>query len=106
MPLQPIDLQTLFVRLQQVGQDQAAIKDSAAQAQTVAGQEIAQKSTQQQSRISETPELQEDQLEKIGDDERRNREREQAKKRKDEKKRSETELFRDPDLGQNIDISG
>jgi len=106
MPLQPIDLQTLFVRLQQVGQDQAAIKDSAAQAQTVAGQEIAQKSTQQKSRISETPELQEDQLEKIGDDERRNREHEQAKKRKDEKKQPETELFRDPDLGQNIDISG
>ncbi|WP_455383702.1 hypothetical protein [Salinispira pacifica] len=106
MPLQPIDLQTLFVRLQQVGQDQAAIKDAAAQAQSVAGQEIAQKSTQQQSRVTETPELQ-NQLENVNDKERREREREEEKKhRKEQQDGPESELFRDPDLGQNIDISG
>ncbi len=106
MSLQPIDLQTLFVRLQQVGQDQAAIKDAAAQAQSVAGQEIAQKSTQQITRVSETPELQ-NELESVKDNEEREKEREEAKKRKKEdSSRDDSELFRDPDLGQNIDISG
>lgn len=106
MSLQPIDLQTLFVRLQQVGQDQAAIKDAAAQAQSVAGQEIAQKSTQQTTRVNEAPELQ-NELESVKDNEGREQEREEAKKRKKkDSSRQESELFRDPDLGQNIDISG
>lgn len=107
MAVQPIDLQTLFVRLQQVGQDQAALKDSVTQAQAVAGQEIVQKSVQQQSSVTQTPELQEG-LEKVSDEEGRKEPREQSQKQKEEEeeKRRKANVFHDPDLGQHIDISG
>jgi phage shock protein A len=106
MPLQPIDLQTLFVRLQQVGQEQSAVKDAATQAQAVAGQEIVQKSTAQASTVNVSPELQ-DQLENVNDAGQREQGRQEAKRRKKkERSREDADLFRDPDLGQNIDISG
>ncbi|HUX50664.1 MAG TPA: hypothetical protein VMW73_07690 [Spirochaetia bacterium] len=105
MALSPIDLQTLFVRLQQVGQDQAAIKDAAVQVQAVAGQEIVEKSRQQQSSVTETSEVPEG-VEKTSEQDKGQEKQESENRRKQSKFHEQTNVVVDPDLGQNIDISG
>ena len=53
MSIQPIDLQTLLLRLNQVGQEQSAERHSIAQSQAVTGSEIAEKSQEQERRLDE-----------------------------------------------------
>jgi small-conductance mechanosensitive channel len=63
MSIQPIDLQTLFVRLSQIGREQSALKQAIAQNQAVTGSEIAQRSqdaghtVRETSEVSEGPEM-------------------------------------------------
>ncbi len=110
MSLQPIDLQTLFLRMSQVGQDQAAQRDSIIQGQDVAGREIAQRSQQHQRSVGETQRVEE------GPDAVNDRDSgaqaesgeqgEQATENAETGGTEEENVFRDPDLGRNIDISG
>ncbi|MFP4152455.1 MAG: hypothetical protein ACLFR8_11805 [Alkalispirochaeta sp.] len=108
MSIQPIDLQTLFVRLSQIGREQSAIKQAIAQNQAVTGSEIAQRSkdvghtVRESSEVSEGPEtVQEDESNQTGTGESPGQRPDQREKEPD----SETE-FTDPDLGQNIDLTG
>jgi len=107
MSLQPIDLQTLFLKLSQVGQDQAAEKNALIQGQEVAGREIALRSQQHQRSVGETQRLQEG---PEAANERESGEQGESGERSQEeaeaKGTEEQDVFRDPDLGQNIDISG
>ncbi len=108
MSIQPIDLQTLLLRLNQVGQEQSAHRDAIIQGQAVTGSEIAQKSEEQERRLDETSTVDEG-PEKVKDQEGRHREQAEEEGRqgeRDEQSEEQSELFRDPDLGQNIDISG
>jgi hypothetical protein len=110
MSIQPIDLQTLFMRLSQVGKEQAAMREAAHVAQTVQGSEIAKRSEEQAKTVNETRELEEG-PDAIKEEEQRsgrgreeseeNRERKQAQK--DKKKKH---VFQDPQLGTKIDLSG
>jgi hypothetical protein len=107
MAIQPIDLQTLLMRLGQVGKEEAAIRQAAAQSQSVTGSEIARRSADQQRQVTEAETLQ-DGAEQVHDDESgegstggEKREAEES-----EGEREEDQVFRDPDLGQNVDISG
>ncbi len=107
MSLQPIDLQTLFVRLAAVGKEQSALRDAVAQNQAVVGSEIAQKSQEdahtvrQSDGVSEGPET--------VDDEGHSQEQGAAggrKRESEEESAPEDEVFRDPDLGRHVDLSG
>ena len=107
MAIQPIDLQTLLMRLGQVGKEEAAMRQAAAQSQSVTGSEIARRSAEQQRQVTETETLQ-DGAEQVHDDdagegstggEKRGAEESEGESEDDE-------VFRDPDLGQNVDISG
>lgn len=108
MAIQPIDLQTLFVRLSTIGREQSAQKQAIAQAQVVAGEEIAQRSQDSGHTVRETDEIS-DGPESVNEDESGENAREQGKR---EEKKGESDgpgdddVFRDPDLGQNIDLSG
>jgi hypothetical protein len=107
MAIQPIDLQTLLMRLGQVGKEEAAMRQAAAQSQAVTGSEIARRSAEQQRQVTETRTM-EDGAEQVHDDESgqgsagggQHREGEEGEERGDD------DVFRDPDLGQNIDITG
>lgn len=107
MAIQPIDLQVLFLRLNQIGKDQAAIQSSQAQSQNVVGSEIAQRSEEQNRTVTENQTL-EGGPEPIHDDESSEEQtrHEREHQQQNEPNESKKEVFRDPDLGQNIDIQG
>ncbi|NCN04207.1 MAG: hypothetical protein GW949_01125 [Spirochaetales bacterium] len=112
MSLRPIDLQNLFGRLNEISKQQAAIHEASHHAQQVAGKEIAEKSAQQEERVNKAEELDE------GAQKPRRVDRDDhssgsggsyhsAKKRtedEDEEEKAE-DPFRDPDLGNRVDIS-
>jgi hypothetical protein len=107
MSIQPIDLQTLFMRLSQVGKEQAAMKDAAHVAQTVQGSEIAKRSEEQARAVNETRELEEGPA-VIKDDERQgeNRGGGEGEEPTEKKERVKKNVFQDPALGNKIDLSG
>ncbi|MFP4373530.1 MAG: hypothetical protein ACLFPO_04310 [Spirochaetaceae bacterium] len=107
MAIQPIDLQTLLMRLGQIGNEEAAMRHAAAQSQSVTGSEIARRSADQQRQVTEAETLP-DGAERVHDDETGEGSTGGGKHgtEKNEDERHEDEVFQDPDLGQNVDISG
>jgi hypothetical protein len=107
MSIQPIDLQTLLLRLNQVGQEQSAERHAIAQNQAVTGSEIAEKSQEQERRLDQASTIEEG-PEKVKDQEGQTQEQLTEERERESKGEQEekSDLFRDPDLGQNVDISG
>ena len=107
MSIQPIDLQTLFMRLGQVGKEQAAMREAAHLAQAAQGTEIARQSEEAARTVNETKEL-EDGLEAVKDEQEgagKNAEREKEESQSKEKN-EQKDVFSDPALGTKIDLSG
>ncbi len=109
MPLLPIDLQTLFAQMNQVGKEQAVQRDVSILQQSLQGSEIVKKTEHQDTSVNETKQVGEG-LEKIKEEKKNAERRENKRKREREKKVRKTigknELFNDPDLGQHVDIVG
>ena len=105
MSLLPIDLQTMFSQMNQVGKEQAVQKGIPLQAQIAQGAEIVKRSEQQDSSVNQTHDVGEG-LEKVNEEkeqeQRASSQEKQEKKENPEKK----EYFEDPDLGHHIDIVG
>ncbi len=108
MPIQPLDLQTLFARMNQIGRDQAHLRNAEVHAQETVGKEIQQRTALKQHSVQETDEIQ-DGPEKVHDDD----ESQQNKHQQDERKKQQDEehtqaegQLRDPALGNNFDLSG
>ncbi|MCL2295262.1 MAG: hypothetical protein FWC36_10450 [Spirochaetes bacterium] len=107
MSIQPIDLQTLFMKLSQVGRDQAVEKDKIALQQTLQGNEIAKRNQDSDKIVNKAdnldsgPEKTKDEGESgIGAQSQEKRKNEQSKTAEDK------EILSDPALGKNIDFSG
>lgn len=108
MSLQPLDLQTLFSRMNQIGRDQAAIKNSEVHNQEAAGRVIEQKTAQKSHSVQQSEEIQ-DGPEKVHDDDEAKKEHRQGFQKRQQKKEDEDErtaALKDPDLGQNFDFTG
>ena len=107
MSIQPIDLQTLFVRLGQVGREQSAIKDAVAQNQAVVGGEIAQRSQEESHTVRRTEDVSEG-TELVNDEENRKQEQDLSGSggQKSADDQADDDYFKDPELGQNVDLSG
>lgn len=107
MSIQPIDLQTLFLRLSQVGREQQAIQQSISQSQDVAGEEIAKHSHDVGEMVTRAEDVS-DGPEAVDDEHGNPREREKGHGRSgdDADPDDAEEIFRDPDLGQHIDLTG
>ena len=106
MAIQPIDLQTLFLRLNQIGQEQSAERNALLQGQAVAGSEIARRSELEKSFVRETHDVEDGPAQLHDDDEKAADENRSEAKRDDNKPDEEPEVFRDPDLGRNVDVTG
>jgi hypothetical protein len=106
MSIQPIDLQVLFARLNLVGREQSNQKNMLMQAQAVAASEIAERSEEEDRRVSELhpeeegPEKTSDESDSQQTPQEQNGEHEPAEEQVGQ------EVLCDPELGQNIDISG
>ena len=109
MSIQPIDLQTLFMRLNQVGKDQAVQREAVHVTQTLQGSEIARRSEEQAHTVNESRDL-EYGPNAVKDDEQKNKgesKGEEQKQSPDEQlEEEEKNIFKDPDLGNKIDITG
>ncbi len=107
MPIQPIDLQTLFVKMNQVGREQAAIKESAVLQQDIQGSEIVKKH-QHDDRSVNRAETPESGAEKTREDGHHGEDQNKKEMKQEKEKQQNTvkEILSDPDLGTKIDFSG
>ncbi len=108
MPIQPIDLQNLFLRMDQIGKEQAAQREISLQHQSLQNSTLAKELEHQDHSVNQ-PEDMRNNLRKTDEDggnRQRNREDgDEEEKQKNLKDRKKT-TFTDPDLGHNIDITG
>ncbi len=105
MSVQPIDLQVLISHMPDVGKDQAIQKDAIQLAQIAQGNQLVQKTEQQSHSVNESKETDEVQQVKDrtgGGKKSRSGQGRKGKSRKGEPK----EVFSDPQIGKNVDISG
>jgi hypothetical protein len=106
MPILPIDLQTLFTQMTQVGKDQSAQKDSQIQQQINQGLQIVKKTEEQDNSVNITNEVKSE-LDEVTSDTKGNSPHKRHKKESKEEEAEEgKEVFTDPDLGHHIDITG
>ena len=107
MAIQPIDLQTLFAQLSHIGKDLSAHTEASHIAQTVQAAEIAKRSLEQDSSVTETRRLEQG-PESIRDSEKRKTAAGSGEEKKQDRRKGKPEkpVFEDPDLGQKIDLSG
>ncbi|MBN1410608.1 MAG: hypothetical protein JW969_07170 [Spirochaetales bacterium] len=107
MPILPIDLQTLFSSMNQVGKEQAIQKEIAPEQQSIQANEMAKRTQEKDNSVNETEEMDNGPEKLKEDEEKKNQEKMKGKKKKSEKKNSnenKDDPFKDPDLGQHIDI--
>ncbi|TVR57129.1 MAG: hypothetical protein EA426_12910 [Spirochaetaceae bacterium] len=105
MAVQPIDLQNLFVRLAEVGREQAVQREAITKGQEVTGQEIVRRAQHNDTAVSEAQEIEDGPDQVHDDEESQSRKHEQSSREGDEKD-SGFEQFSDPELGKHIDITG
>lgn len=106
MAIQPIDLQTLFLRLNQIGQEQSAERNALLQGQAVAGSELARQSELEKSVVREPHDVEGGPEQLRDDDERSSQQKREQRDSEGSEEQDELDLFRDPDLGRNVDVSG
>jgi len=109
MSIQPIDLQTLFAHLHSVGKEQAILKDAAVLQQEAQGSELVKETQHRDKSVNEAGEM-EDGPGKVEDRKNRNphsgEEKSKKKKQEEENDGEGRQIYEDPDIGNNIDISG
>jgi hypothetical protein len=112
MAIQPIDLQTLFTQLDKVGRIQSAQREGLAVQQAMQGVQLQRKTEEHIQSVNEAQDTG-DGAEKVTDRRRRGGEGRASgqggdgEKNAGDAEQAETppEVFRDPVLGRNIDIS-
>jgi hypothetical protein len=107
MSIKPIDLQVLFSQLNQVGKEQAAQKDVPVANQSLQGSELVRKAEEQEHSVNQTKDTGEG-IEQVKNDlESRGDKRSSQHGEKDsEDAKEKPAVFTDPELGQNVDLSG
>ena len=106
MSIQPIDLQTLFLKMSQVGKDQAVEKESVMLQQTIKGSEL-EKRTQHSDSSVNRADNSDAGPEKTKEEGEQSAQQGQDKRKKEKNNTSDNkEILSDPDLGKNIDFSG
>ncbi len=109
MPIQPIDLQTLFAHINQVGKEQALLKEGLTAQQAAQANELIKEKKHQDESVNKTGETDEDN-QKIRNDQEKSSSGESGSDNETENEKpgnkKKMSIFTDPDLGKNIDISG
>ena len=108
MPIQPIDLQTLFAHINQVGKDQAVLKEGLAAQQEAHAKELIKETIHQDESINKSTKTDEENQKINDEDKTGNQNKKGAGKQKEKapEEKKKINIFTDPDLGKNIDISG
>lgn len=112
MAIRPVDLQNLFVRIDNVGREQAHQKEAAALQQNIQAAELAEEELAEDHSVRKAENEKEKQ--KIKEHEEKESEGKNKKKRErnydasrgHEEESLEKNSISDPNIGRNIDISG
>lgn len=108
MSIKPLDLQTMFVQMHNVGKAEANEKNAAHLQQLNEGQALVEKELKNDHQVNKTTENEES--EKIKDKEKEPEAAEQKHNEKheenEEEQKENNQWLDDPEKGQNIDISG
>ncbi|MBN2509609.1 MAG: hypothetical protein JXB03_05005 [Spirochaetales bacterium] len=106
MSIKPIDIQTLFSHINQVGKEQAAQKDALLMQQTVAGSEIAEETQRQDESVNDTKATSDGPgvVDEEGSSSRHQGRKD--RKKRDDSKKEQKQVFTDPNLGTHVDIKG
>jgi hypothetical protein len=108
MPLLPIDLQTMFSQMTQIGREQAVQKEVPPQYQAVQADQIVKKTEHDDKAVNQSREPG-DGPEKVREDSPRRRRRGGAAKgdgSREQGPREKGEVFEDPALGHHVDLVG
>jgi hypothetical protein len=110
MPIQPIDLQTLFAHINQVGKEQASLKEGLLAQQAAQANELIKEKKHQDESVNKTVKADEDNQKIQYDQEKASSGKpgsdHEKENEKPDNKQKKMSVFTDPDLGKNIDISG
>lgn len=112
MSIQPIDLQTLFMKMNQVGKEKAQNAEHLVHQQIAQGEELEEKQRQAAKRVNESDGLQEGPEVIHDDDEKERKEPGKGNDQDDDQGKPQTssgkkyEQLKDPHLGNKIDLSG
>ena len=109
MSIKPIDLQTLFVKMDEVSKDQALAKEHSALQQSQAARSQVVRELEDDRRVSGAPE--EKELTPVKDEDseesgKRGRKRNKNGKKLREAKTDSREIVTDPEVGRHVDLSG
>jgi len=106
MSITPLDLQTMFVRLGDVGKEQNHLKEAVASQQAAGAKQIKEDEIRQDHSVNKAEEDSETQ--KLKDEENNENQRENSSDKEKEKEKSHKDkvVFHDPEMGSHIDISG
>jgi hypothetical protein len=109
MPLLPIDLQTMFNQMSQVGRETAVQRDVTTQYQFLQGTEMVRKTEADDRTVTQTRELG-DGLEKVKEERQRQKRRQgrggAGEPTKEQARKKDDNIFDDPDLGHHVDLVG
>ena len=109
MSLLPIDLQTMFSQMSQVGKEQAQAQQAAPAAQAQAASEVVRETAVRDNSVNATNEVAEGPDSVKNDESGEGQGRQGSRGRPalhEEASQEEREVFTDPDLGHHVDISG
>ncbi len=108
MSIKPIDLQTLFLKMDQVSKEQSLARDQAANQQAAAARAQVAKELQQDHQVVKTPENSE--ALEVKEDESKNEQEESRRKKGNDENEADTEndreIVTDPHIGRHVDLSG
>lgn len=104
MSITPMDLQTMFVRLGDVGKEQNHLKDAVASQQAAGAKLIKENDIRQDHSVNKAEEDSETQ--RLKDEDRHEEQRGNNPEKDDENPLETKNVFQDPEMGSHIDISG
>jgi hypothetical protein len=106
--LTPLDLQTLFVKMNDVNREQAHLRAAEAQEQSFEAKKLAEEELRKDNSVNPGAENEDmdNRIKEKEEENRRDNERGDRKKESEEKEREHKEYITDPNLGQHIDLIG
>ncbi|MBN2655471.1 MAG: hypothetical protein JXR86_00305 [Spirochaetales bacterium] len=107
MAITPLDLQTMFVRLNEVGKEQNHLKEAVASQQAAGAKELKEQELRQDKSVNKAEEDKEAQkLKEEGGGEKNGADSREREKSEEQSARPQRKVFSDPEMGSHIDISG
>jgi len=104
MSIKPIDLQTLFAKMDEVSKEQALMKEQSALQQSQAARSQVLRELEEDRMVTQTPV--EDEIQAIRDNNPNNkRKHKKHKRRRNKKSENGREVVTDPEIGRHINLS-